>query len=166
MFNLAVVPALLHCTPLNGVFEVKFMKKLPVFLCALCCTVLIACGKGQEVNGHNLRTANKSVKMLKERLPAESRIEFEVSYWTIRDSKKDTDEFLDAVDGKTPLEIIALGKEIYQQRKNEGFAAYEKYSSWEDMISQFSKERSDQDNRRVIKKEDARDKANDVLYKL
>lgn len=142
------------------------MKKLPVFLCVLCCTALIACGKGEEINGHNLRTANKSVKALKERLPPESRLEFEVSYWAIRDAKKNNDEFLDAVDGKTPLEIIALGKEIYQQRKNEGFADYAKYSSWEDMISQFGKERSDQDNRKIIKKEDARDKANDVLYKL
>lgn len=142
------------------------MKKLPVFLCVLCCTALIACGKGEEINGHNLRTANKSVKVLKERLPPESRLEFEVSYWAIRDAKKDNDEFLDAVDGKTPLEIITLGKEIYQQRKNEGFEDYAKYSSWEEMISQFGKERNDQDNRKIIKKEDARDKANDVLYKL
>jgi len=142
------------------------MKKLPVFLCVLCCSALIACGKGEEINGHNLRTANKSVKVLKERLPPESRLEFEVSYWAIRDAKKDNDEFLDAVDGKTPLEIITLGKEIYQQRKNEGFQDYAKYSSWEEMISQFGKERNDQDNRKIIKKEDARDKANDVLYKL
>jgi hypothetical protein len=142
------------------------MKKLPVFLCILCCTALIACGKGEEINGHNLMTANKSVKVLKERLPPESRLEFEVSYWAIRDAKKDNDQFLDAVDGKTPLEIIELGKEIYQQRKNEGFEGYAKYSSWEDMISQFGKERNDQDNRKIIKKEDARDKANDVLYKL
>jgi hypothetical protein len=142
------------------------MKNLPAYLCVLCCAALIACGKGQEINGHNLRTANKSVKMLKERLPAEDRIEFEVSYWTIRDVKKDNDEFLDAVDGKTPTEIIALGKELYQQRKNEGFAAYANYSSWEDMINKFAQERSDQENGKPRKKEDARDKANDVLYKL
>ncbi len=142
------------------------MKKLAVFICVICCTTLIACGKGQEINGHNLKTANRSVKALKERLPTESRIEFEVAYWTIRDAKKDNDEFLDAVDGKTPMEIVALGKEIYQQRKNEGFQAYAKYSSWEDMISQFGKERSDQDNGKSLKKEDAKDRANDVLYKL
>lgn len=142
------------------------MKKLPVFLCVLCSLALIACGKGQEINGHTLRTANKSVKVLKERLPPESRIEFEVSYWTIRDAKKDNAEFLDAVDGKTPMEIVALGKEVYQQRKNEGFEKYAKYSSWEDMISQFNKERSDQESGKATKKEDARDKANDVLYKL
>jgi hypothetical protein len=64
------------------------------------------------------------------------------------------------------MEIVALGKEIYQQRKNEGFQAYAKYSSWEDMISQFSKERSDQNNGKSLKKEDAKDRANDVLYKL
>ena len=150
----------------HGFFEVILMKKVPVFLCILCFTTLFACGKGQEINGHNLKTANRSVKQLKERLPPENRIEFEVAYWTIRDAQKDNDKFLDEVDGKTPMEIVVIGKEIYQQRKSEGFQAYAKYSSWEDMISQFSKERSDQDNGKVMKKEDAKDKANDVLYKL
>jgi hypothetical protein len=100
-------------------------------------------------------------------LPPDNRIEFEVSFWTIRDAKKDDKEFLDAVDGKTPEEIIALGKEIYQERKTAGFKGYENYSSWEEMITQFGKERMDQDNRKGKSKEaQDKDKANDVLYKL
>ena len=93
----------------------------------------------------------------------DSRIEFEVSFWTIRDAKKDDKEFLDIVDGKKPEEIIAIGKEIYQERKAAGFKGYDEYSSWEEMISKFGKERNDQDNRKGRPKED---KANDVLYKL
>ena len=141
------------------------MKKLPTLLLVLSCTTLIACGKGQEINGHNTSTAYRSVKALKNRLSPDKRIEFEVSFWTIRDAKKDNKEFLDVVDGKTPEEIIVIGKEIYQERKAAGFKGYEQYSSWEEMIAQFGKERIDQDNRKGKSKE-AQDKANDVLYKL
>ncbi|MGJ0484817.1 MAG: hypothetical protein ACR65R_09815 [Methylomicrobium sp.] len=140
------------------------MKKISVFLIfVLSCILLSACGRSEKVNGHNIRTAYKSVKVLKERLPAEKRIEFEVSFWTIRDAQKADSEFLNTVDGKSPVEIIDMGKEIYQQRKNAGFKGYEQYSSWEDMISKFGQERSQQG---AIKKEDAKDKANDVLYNL
>ena len=143
------------------------MKKLPTLLLVLSCITLTACGKGQEINGHNTSTAYRSVKALKNRLSPDKRIEFEVSFWTIRDAKKDNNEFLDVVDGKTPEEIIAIGKEIYQERKAAGFKGYEQYSSWEEMIAQFGKERIDQDNRKGKSKEaQDKDKANDVLYKL
>jgi hypothetical protein len=145
--------------------RLSLMKKLPTLLLILSCVNLIACGKGQEINGHNTATAYRSVKALKNRMPPENRIEFEVSFWAIRDAKKDDNAFLEAVDGKTPQEIIVLGKEIYQERKASGFKAYEEYSSWDEMISKFGKERSDQDNRKG-KAKDAQDKANDVLYKL
>ena len=141
------------------------MKKLSNLLLILSCTVLVACGKGQEINGHSTSTAYRSVKALKNRLPTENRIEFEVSFWTIRDTKKDDKEFLNIVDGKTPEEIIVLGKELYQERKAAGFKGYEEYSSWQDMINKFGKERMDQDNRKG-KSKGEQDKANDVLYKL
>ena len=143
------------------------MKKLSALLLILSCANLIACSRGQEINGHNTATAYRSVKAIKNRLSPDTRIEFEVSFWTIRDAKKDDKEFLDTVDGKTPDEIIAIGKEIYQERKAAGFKAYEQYSSWEEMIAKFSKERMDQDNRKGKSKEaQDKDKANDVLYKL
>jgi len=90
-----------------------------------------------------------------------------VAFWTVRDSIKSEDEFLKAVDGKTPVQVIDMGKEVYQQRKNSGYKGYEQYVSWEDMISKFGKERSDQENRKGLPKaESSKDKANDVLYKL
>lgn len=140
------------------------MKKLPILLLILCCSSLVACSKGSQINGHTTRTAFKSVKALKNRLSPDARIEFEVSFWTLRDSIKNEKEFLNAVDGKKPEEIIAMGKELYQQRKNSGFAGYEKYTSWEDMIAKFGKERIDQETPRS--KESPKDQANDVLYKL
>ncbi|MEY3807209.1 MAG: hypothetical protein RI893_185 [Pseudomonadota bacterium] len=142
------------------------MKKLLILPLILCCTSLIGCGKGQQINGHNTNTAFRSVKALKNRLSPEARIEFEVSFWTLRDSMKVEKEFLNTVDGKKPEEIIVLGKELYQQRKNSGFSGYDKYASWEDMIAKFGKERVDQDSHRTINKPDPKDKANEVLYKL
>jgi hypothetical protein len=142
------------------------MKKLSILLLISGCMTLAACGKGQEINGHTTHTAYRSVKALKNRLPPETRMEFEVSFWTIRDANKDDKVFLDIVDGKKPEEIIALGKEIYQQRKNAGFKGYDQYSSWEEMITKFGRERMDQDNRKGSLKESAKDKANDVLYNL
>lgn len=143
------------------------MKKLPALLLILCCTTLIACGRGQEINGHTTATAYRSVKALKNRLSPDKRIEFEVSFWTIRDAKKDDKEFLNAVDGKNPEEIIAMGKEIYQERKAVGFKGYDQYSSWEEMIAKFGKERMDQENHRGKSKgEKGTEKANNVLYKL
>ncbi|MGR9114580.1 MAG: hypothetical protein ACU85E_02345 [Gammaproteobacteria bacterium] len=141
------------------------MRILPPFLLIVFTLSLLGCGRGDQINGHNSRTAFRSVKMLKERLPAEKRIEFEVSFWTIRDAYKDTDEFLSQVDGKNPDAIIALGREIYQQRKNQGFEAYDKYQSWQDMISQFSQERLNQDRNIKVDPRD-KEKANNVLYKL
>ena len=121
------------------------MKKLSILLLILCSISLIACSKGQQINGHNTRTAYRSVKALKNRLPPDTRIEFEVSFWTLRDSIKND-------------------KELYQKRKSSGFPGYEKYANWDEMIAKFGKERIDQDNRK--NKEDPKDKANDVLYKL
>ena len=143
------------------------MKKLPALLLILSCTTLLACGKGQEINGHNTTTAYRSVKGIKNRLPVEKRIEFEVAFWTIRDAQKNDSDFLKAVDGKTPQEIIDAGQAIYQERKAAGFKDYDSYNSWDDMISKFGKERSDQDNKRLKSKEvQEKDKANNVLYNL
>ena len=139
------------------------MRILSALLLSVLTLSLISCGRSDQINGRSNSTAYRSVKMLKERLPPEKRIEFEISFWTIRDAYKDTSEFLSQVDGKNPDEIIATGREIYQQRKNQGFREYQQFSSWEDMIDKYTRERREQDR---VTKPDARDKANDVLYKL
>lgn len=144
------------------------MKKISVFLLVITSLALVACSKGEQINGHNTRTAYKSIKMIKNRLPTDNRIEYEVSFWTIRDSIKDDGEFLTAVDGKNPQQIVELGREIYQKRKNEGFKDYEKFTSWEEMIAKFGKERIDQDRAKSNKdSKDAHDSPRDnVMYKL
>ncbi len=139
------------------------MRILSALLLSVLALSLTACGRSEQINGRSSSTAYRSVKMLKERLPPEKRIEFEISFWTIRDAYKDTKEFLSQVDGKNPDEVIETGREIYQQRKNQGFREYQQYSSWEEMIDKYARERREQDRHT---KPDKRDKANDVLYKL
>ncbi|NOR70520.1 MAG: hypothetical protein GQ532_12640 [Methylomarinum sp.] len=138
----------------------RFLSTVFVFIM---CALLLGCSKGSEINGRSLKTANRSVSMIKDRLPTEQRIEFEVSYWTLRDSIKNKDEFLDAVDGKSADELIILGKEVFENRKNAGFKNYDQYNNWDQMIAKFTQERIEQNKHKKI---DSRDRNNSVLYKL
>ncbi len=139
------------------------MRILSIFCAFFIITGLAGCTKGNAVNGRSLKTANKSVSMIKNRLPLEQRIEFELSYWTLRDSIKTKEEFLDTVDGQTAEDLIELGKEIFQERKNAGFKDYDQYENWDHMIAKYTQERIEQNKRKKI---DPRDRANNVLYKL
>ena len=139
------------------------MRILSTVFVFVMCVFLIGCSGGPEVSGRSLKSANKSVARIKDRLPTEKRIEFEVSYWTLRDSIRDRDEFLDTVGGKNVEELIVLGKEVFQQRKDSGFKDYGQYSSWDQMIATFTQQRINQNRR---KKPDPRDAGNSVLYKL
>lgn len=130
---------------------------------SIVCVLLTACTSGDEVNGRSIKTANRSVNMIKDRLPIEKRIEFEVSYWTLRDAIKNRDEFLDKVGGNTAEELIVLGKEVFQQRKKDEFKQYNQYNSWEEMIASYAQERLDQDK---PKNQNKRDRDNNVLYQL
>lgn len=141
-----------------------YMRGLSTTLVFIICVTLIGCTSGNQINARSLKTANRSVSRIKDRLPTELRIEYEVSYWTLRDSIKDKEEFLDTVDGKTPEEMIVLGKDIFQQRKNSGFRNYEHYSSWDQMITRFTQERIDQN--RSLKKSPRQPRNGSVLYKL
>ncbi len=142
------------------------MKRLPLFFFITLSLALAACGRGQEINGHTSKTAYRSVKFIKDKLPPDNRMEFEVSFWTIRDANPSEEKFLDAVDGKSPWEIIDMGKEIYQQRKSTGFKGYDKYNSWEEMIAKFDKERIDQEKAPGSTQREESRKNGTIMYNL
>lgn len=142
------------------------MKRLTYIPFVILCLALNACGGGGTINGHTARTAYRSVKMIKERLPQDNKVEFEVSFWTIRDAHPKEEEFLDAVDGKSPWEIIDMAKEIYQQRKSAGYQGYDKYKSWDEMIAKFDKERIDQEKQPGSTKRDETRKNGTIMYNL
>ncbi|KAF3982748.1 MAG: hypothetical protein HFP81_10400 [Methylococcales symbiont of Hymedesmia sp. n. MRB-2018] len=140
------------------------MKCLFTLFVLITTVFMMGCTSGSKINGRSVKTANRSVSMIKDRLPTEQRIEFEVSYWTVRDTVRNNKEFLDLVDGKTAPEMVVLGKENFKQRKKSGFKGYEKYTSWEQMITKFTQERLDQG--RKSKEQVDRDRDNNVLYNL
>lgn len=121
-----------------------------LFLCFLV-TQLAGCTKGNQINGRSLKTANRSASYIKNRLPTEKRVEFEISFWSLRDEIKDKDAFLESIDGKTPEELIEMGKELFNKRKQVGFTEYQKFSSWEQMIATYTQERIDQDRKPDMK---------------
>ncbi len=146
--------------------EVSFMRIISTVCIFIMCLSLLGCSKGSQINGRSIKTANRSVSKIKDRLPTEQRIEFEISFWTMRDALKDRDEFLDAVDGKTPDELIELGKEVFQQRKNAGFEKYNEYTNWDQMIAKFTQERIDQ-GKKHKKSTSERDSSNPtIIYKF
>ncbi len=104
-----------------------------------------------------MKTVNRSVSSIKERLPLDQRIEFEISFWTLRDEIKNNGDFLDAIDGKTPEQLIEKGKELFEKRKASGNKEYAQYANWEQMITQYSQERIDQNRKKAS---DDRDKKN------
>ena len=140
------------------------MRNFFTLLICLACILSTGCGGERKVNGRSNRVAALSVKKIKNYLPSEQRVPFEVGFWTIKAKYGNSDEFLDAVDGKTVTEIIASGKQIFEQRRAEGFEAYNKYDSWDDMIDKLIQEREAQSI--PYQRPTERDQKNNVLYKL
>ncbi|MCK5355770.1 MAG: hypothetical protein KAJ63_11670, partial [Methyloprofundus sp.] len=120
------------------------MRILSIIIISLSILVSTGCSKGSQINGRNFKTALKSVKMIKGRLPQEQRIAFELSFWAIRNTYRKNPEFLDIVDGKTPDELIEVGKEVFAKRKAEGFEEYQQYANWDEMIAKYEQDRAAQ----------------------
>jgi hypothetical protein len=145
------------------------MKKLSLVLLLACTPMLVACNNGQKINGHNEKTAYRSIKMIKLRLPEEKKVAYEMSFWMVRDEKKDNAEFLKTIDEKTPDEIIGMGKEIYQKRKTEGLPEYQTYKSWEEMMAKYDRDRMGQGKVKSDIKEkipDPKSGNRDVIYSM
>jgi len=139
------------------------MRIFSIFIISLSILISTGCSKGSQINGRNFKTALQSVKMIKGRLPQEQRIAFELSFWAIRTAHRKNSEFLDIVGGKTPDELIEVGKEVFAKRKAEGFEEYQQYANWDEMIAKYAQDRAAQNTK---KKRDPRDAENSVIYKL
>ncbi|MBE0469022.1 MAG: hypothetical protein IBX55_05850 [Methyloprofundus sp.] len=141
------------------------MRILSIIIISVSILLSTGCSKGSQINGRSFKTALMSVKSLKNRLPQEQRVAFELSFWAIHDQyKQNNSEFLDQVDGKSPEALIELGKSVFEKRKQEGFKEYQQYATWDDMIRKYTQERMDQLSKSP--KADPRDKDNNVIYKL
>lgn len=140
------------------------MKKLMIVLLALCFTALLGCGRGQEINGHNMKTVYRSIKGLKKYMPAEKQMEFEIAFGLIQQANKDESALLKVVDGKKPEQIIEMGKAQFEDNKKQGVQEFVQYTSWEDMINKFSKERTEQDKTEKTKTDENKLPNDTILY--
>ena len=139
------------------------MRILSIIFISFSILLSTGCSSGGEINGRNFKTALRSVKMIKGRLPQEKRIAFELSFWAARTTYRNNQEFLDIVGGKSPDEMIEVGKEIFVKSKAEGFEEYQQYATWDEMIAKYAKDREEQN---TPSKRDPRDSENSVIYKL
>jgi hypothetical protein len=80
----------------------------------------------------------------------------------LRGDITDDTEFLSLVDGKSSVEIVILGKQSFNKRKESGFKAYEKYEDWEQMITELAQDRVIKRNKDSISYKT--DRKNNVLY--
>lgn len=146
--------------------KIKLMNQCAAIFMILSLLSLTNCSNSNEINGHSLKTALRSVKHIKERLPPNKRLEFEIAFGLIRDDIKDNDKFLSYVGGKSSLEIIEAAKILFQGQKK-GINSSNKYDSWEAMLAQVSSERSNQDKSfHKDPRELTTPKNPNVLYKL
>lgn len=129
------------------------LMKIPYAIVLAAAMTVAACGNANQINGRSLQTANKSVLLIKERLPAAQKVEFEIAFWTLRSHLKAEQAFLQQVDGKTAEQIIALGKAGFEEAKAAGNRDYAEFSSWEDMLAQQVRQRNEQDRTSVDPKD-------------
>jgi hypothetical protein len=84
------------------------MKKLFILLIYLTAMLSIGCSGERQINGRTSKLAFKSVRVMKEYLPKRQKLEFEIAFWTMKNGFEKNSEFLDAVDGSTSAELIAV----------------------------------------------------------
>ena len=114
-------------------------------LVVLLATMLLVtgCGQGDKINASSNKTLYRSMIGLKGPLPERKRVEFEVSFWSLKQTSAGDKPFRSTVGGKTVDEIIAMGRDNFAQRTAAGEKGYDKYNDWDSMIDTLVKERSD-----------------------
>ncbi len=105
--------------------------------------LVTGCGKGGKINASSSKTLYRSMTSLKGGLPERQRIEFEVSFWSLKQTSAGDKAFRSMVGGKTVDEVIAMGRDNFAQRKAAGEKEYDKYNDWNSLIDALIKERSD-----------------------
>lgn len=140
------------------------MSKVILFTLLLACLAINACGNSNQINGHSLSTAHKSINLIKQRLPESQRVELEIAYWLLRKQFKDDAEFLKAVDQKYAAALIEQAKDLFAANRTAGKAETGQYQSWEQMLAA----QIDQRNQQALGASDPKDRKDypRVDYKL
>lgn len=104
--------------------------------------ITVGCDRAtSSINASNKKTLNRSMTGIKRALPKAKRLEFEVSYWSLKKWSKDDSAFQDLVHRKNATELAELAKQQFDIRKAEGDPELAKYESWDSMIEILNSER-------------------------
>lgn len=144
------------------------MKKIYFLLIGLVCALSVGCSNERQVNGRSMKRALKSVRIMKEYLPKDQKLEFQVAFWVLKKSYDNNDEeFLDLIDGKKANEIIAAGEDKFEEMLADGYVQYQKFNSWSNMIANNKQIRTKQNLGLEQKYQQMQhDQTNNVLYDL
>jgi hypothetical protein len=61
--------------------------------------------------------------------------EFEVAFWSLKQKSSDNDAFRALVNGKTPEEIVEMGKQYFTERQQANDPQYTQHATWDAMIT-------------------------------
>lgn len=123
----------------------------------LCLGPLAGCGQSDKINAVNDKSLYRSVTGIQRTLPAKEQVEFQVSFWSLKQFATNEEEFRNQVHRKTAPEVIEMGKENFAKQKDALNPEFTKYASWDAMIEELSEERKRSELR---PKADPRDKSN------
>lgn len=135
------------------------MKINSIIIITLACVSLVTgCGQSDKINASNERSLYRSVIGLQRNLPEKEQIEFQVSFWSLKQYAESEAGFRTMVHRKNVPEIIELGKQNFATQYEAGNPDFTKYSSWDAMIEELVEERKQSELR--PKKGDPRDQDN------
>ncbi|MGR9106485.1 MAG: DUF6694 family lipoprotein [Gammaproteobacteria bacterium] len=136
------------------------MKIDSIIIIVICAGVLIGCGQSDKINASSESSLYRSVVGIQRSLPAKRQVEYQVSFWSLKQFAENESEFRKLVHRKSVEEIIELGKENFARQNEVGNPEFTKYASWDDMISNLLEERKQSELR--PRKEDVRDQSNRI----
>lgn len=134
------------------------MKNNSIIVTLALMTALNGCGQADQINARSDRALFRTVSDMQRRLPKEQQVEFQVSFWSLKQYAESESEFREMVHRKSAPEIIELGKENFVTQAAAGNRDFIKYSSWNSMIADLVEERKKSALR--PRKGDVRDKGN------
>jgi len=114
-----------------------------IIILAIVFILPVTCSGRGKMHASSLRSDYKSARLMKNYIRDDAkRLEFQIAFGTLQKIKTEeggSSAFLDAIDGKTADEIIAMAKAEVDTRIAQGDKRFAKYKSWDDMVQQLIK---------------------------
>ncbi len=112
--------------------------KTVLYISILCSLLFsfVGCEQPNKIQVNGQKSMLRSFMQLKQRMGFKDGIEFEVAFWSLKKKSKTDDAFRSLVDGKTPEQVIEMGKLYFLEQKKENDPQYTQYASWDAMIEE------------------------------